>query len=96
MYWYAAGSFLSNFEAFFSVLFKTVLNAIIKSFTIWANMTFWCVFWHESIAKRGSTEKASCLIKYVLTHFKPMENSATDKKLIVWFDRCPGKIKTGE
>lgn len=54
------------------------------------NDVFMC-FWHESVAKRGSAEIASCLLKYVSTHFKPMENIGTDRKLIVWSDRCVGQ-----
>ena len=58
--------------------YQTSTYTLIKPFTIWAQMTF-SVFlaWKHS-------QKRTCwnsIIKYVSTHFKPMENIA-DRKLI--------------
>lgn len=46
--------------------------------------------WHETLAKRGSTEIASCILKYIVNNYlrlKPGE----DRKLIIWSDRCVGQ-----
>lgn len=45
--------------------------------------------WNESVAKRGSAEIASCIFKYVLINFAPIQNQ--DRKLIIWSDRCVGQ-----
>lgn len=52
------------------------------------NEGFMCL-WHETVAKRGSAETTSCLLKYIITNFKPMEKM--ERKLIVWSDRCVGQ-----
>lgn len=54
------------------------------------NDVFMC-FWHECIAKRGSAEISSCLLKYITTYYTPMKSSEADRKLIVWSDRCVGQ-----
>ncbi|KAJ8721016.1 hypothetical protein PYW08_006481 [Mythimna loreyi] len=46
--------------------------------------------WNETIAKRGSAEIASCILKYILDNFKPLEENQ-ERKLIVWSDRCVGQ-----
>jgi hypothetical protein len=46
--------------------------------------------WHESVAKRGSAEIASCFLKYVTDNFEPLTNHE-DRKLVVWSDRCVGQ-----
>lgn len=47
-------------------------------------------FWNETIAKRGSIEVTSCILRYVKIHFKPLHPGET-RKLILWSDRCIGQ-----
>lgn len=47
---------------------------------------FW---WNETIAKRGSAEIASCILKYFDSYWENRGNS--EKKLIFWSDRCVGQ-----
>lgn len=46
--------------------------------------------WHECIAKRGANEIASCLLKYIVSNFRPLQ-SGEERKLVVWSDRCVGQ-----
>lgn len=46
--------------------------------------------WHESIAKRGSKEIGSCILKYVTATFRKLQQGE-ERKLIVWSDRCIGQ-----
>lgn len=46
--------------------------------------------WHEVIAKRGSKEVASCLLKYVTNTFNVLAPTK-ERRLIVWSDRCVGQ-----
>lgn len=46
--------------------------------------------WHECQAKRGSTEIASCILKYVVDRFTIMQ-PGEQRKLIIWSDRCVGQ-----
>lgn len=46
--------------------------------------------WYECIAGRGSTEIASCLIKFVITNYNKL-TEGEERKLIVWSDRCVGQ-----
>lgn len=47
-------------------------------------------FWHESIAKRGSAEVTSCILRYVETTFEPLQQNE-DHHLTIWSDRCVGQ-----
>ncbi|XP_059424654.1 uncharacterized protein LOC132159083 [Carassius carassius] len=46
--------------------------------------------WHEGIARRGSIEVASCLLKWEETSFAPLVQ-AKERKLIIYSDRCCGQ-----
>lgn len=46
--------------------------------------------WNESIARRGSLEIASCLLKYIKGKFSRLEINQ-ERKLILWSDRCIGQ-----
>lgn len=46
--------------------------------------------WNESIARRGSAEIASCLLKFVTSNYNVLEEGE-ERKLIVWSDRCVGQ-----
>lgn len=46
--------------------------------------------WHETTAKRGSAEIVSCLLSFILSHFKPLERCES-RSLIIWSDRCVGQ-----
>ena len=46
--------------------------------------------WYECIAGRGSTEIASCIIKYVTMNYNKLIDGE-ERKLIVWSDRCVGQ-----
>lgn len=48
------------------------------------------MLWHESIAKRGSRDIASCILWYIKSNFQKI-NDNEDRKLIVWSDRCVGQ-----
>ncbi|KAF6209805.1 hypothetical protein GE061_015555 [Apolygus lucorum] len=43
--------------------------------------------WHECIAKRGSKEIGSCILKYITLTFNKL-SQGEERKLIVWSDRC--------
>lgn len=47
-------------------------------------------FWDETIAKRGSAEIVSCILKYVVLHFSILKTGET-RKLTIWSDRCVGQ-----
>lgn len=46
--------------------------------------------WHETVAKRGSKEIGSCILKYVQSMF-PILRSGEKRQLILWSDRCVGQ-----
>lgn len=46
--------------------------------------------WNESIARRGSAEIVSCLLKYVTNNFNVLE-AGQNRTLLVWSDRCVGQ-----
>jgi hypothetical protein len=46
--------------------------------------------WHETVAKRGSAEIASCLLLYIVSTFLPLA-PGEHRKLVVWSDRCVGQ-----
>lgn len=48
------------------------------------------MLWHETIGHRGSTEIASCLLRYIVEKFAPLK-FGEERKLIVWSDRCVGQ-----
>ncbi|KAJ8897504.1 hypothetical protein PR048_002851 [Dryococelus australis] len=43
--------------------------------------------WNESVAKCGSSEIPSCILKYIELHFEPLKVGEI-RKLVVWSDRC--------
>lgn len=46
--------------------------------------------WQEHQTKRGSTEIASCILKYVVDRFSVLQ-PGQERKLTVWSDRCVGQ-----
>lgn len=46
--------------------------------------------WHETVAKRGSSEIASCIIRYITTQYSPLLLHE-ERKLVIWSDRCVGQ-----
>ncbi|KAJ8892874.1 hypothetical protein PR048_005455 [Dryococelus australis] len=48
------------------------------------------MFWHKAIGDRGSTEIASCLLRYVEEDYTPLREGE-ERKLVVWSDRCAGQ-----
>ena len=46
-------------------------------------------FWDETVAKRGSGEIVSCLLKFVSIHFTKLKEGET-RTLVIWSDRCIG------
>ncbi|XP_049314072.1 uncharacterized protein LOC125778806 [Bactrocera dorsalis] len=46
--------------------------------------------WHETIAKRGAAEIASCIWKHITSKFSILETDQI-RKLIIWSDRCVGQ-----
>lgn len=46
--------------------------------------------WHESLAKRGSAEIASCLLQYITHNFQVIQ-AGEERKLTIWSDRCVGQ-----
>lgn len=46
--------------------------------------------WHETIAKRGSAEISSCIVRYILNTFNKLETHQ-QRSLTVWSDRCTGQ-----
>lgn len=47
-------------------------------------------FWDETIGKRGSAEVASCVLKYITSHYLKLREGEI-RKLIIWSDRCIGQ-----
>lgn len=48
------------------------------------------MLWNETVAKRGSIEISSCILRYVKEHFQPLRTGER-KQLIIWSDRCVGQ-----
>lgn len=48
------------------------------------------MLWHEPVGQRGSTEIASCLLRYITELYKPLQ-FGEERKLVVWSDRCVGQ-----
>ncbi|KAJ4435948.1 hypothetical protein ANN_18571 [Periplaneta americana] len=46
--------------------------------------------WNESVAKKGSSEVTSCILKYTQLHFQPLKPDEK-KRLVAWSDRCIGQ-----
>lgn len=46
--------------------------------------------WNELTGRRGSNEIASCIWKYCVQNFQPLQEGQT-RELIVWLDRCIGQ-----
>lgn len=46
--------------------------------------------WHETIAKRGAAEIASCILKHISSYYSMLKKGEI-RKLIIWSDRCVGQ-----
>jgi hypothetical protein len=47
-------------------------------------------FWHESVAKRGSVEIASCVLKYFTMNYQALP-PGEERRHVAWSDRCAGQ-----